>query len=282
MKYGRRRAPVSRRTRGLTFLELVVVFGIMAIILPSICGALSVALSYESRVRSTSMSAELAVKFEDKCRKLISSAMLTATTTDPNSYFIVSSGPPSVIATSGTTGTTGTSGSTTTTGSVGAQVGNSLTGIGDTLVFTGFGQSPPGAVLGANSDDDFETLNNQAGPQGGLEEISLSMATVGNAGDKTGMFLREQRPPDNDPTQGGMESLLSADIQTVTFECFDGLLWQPSWDTRTGSRRLPAAVRVTYTLVADPSTQHIFIVRLPMSDVTATNPVTQTSGGTTP
>ena len=238
------------KNRGITFLELIVAFAVTAIILPAIITAFSYGLRYQAGVQVTTAAAAANIRLEEKIRKLISSAMLTSDTTDTNSYFVLT------------------------------QSSGSQSNLGDSLVFTGFGEAPPGSVLGTAVTDDFQTLNDQAGPQGGLEEVSLSLTAVGDVGDKTGLFLREQRPPDSDPTQGGLESLMDPDVQSLTFECYDGQTWQQSWDTRSGSRRLPAAVRVTYVLRQDPATQHVFVVRLPMSDVTSTNPVT-TSGGTT-
>ena len=240
------------KTRGITFLELLVGLAITAIIVPGIVGAFIKGLNYQAHINAAAQGPKEIVGLEDKIKKLVSTAMLTASTTDANSYFVVTS------------------------------TGGSQTGLGDTLVFTGFGESTPGSVLSTSIDDDFETLNNEAGPWGGLEEVGLSTTPVGQVGNMTGLFLRLQRPPDSDPTQGGLESLLDGNVQSISFECFDGQNWQPTWDTRTSTsaRRLPAAVRVTYILSQDPGTQHVFVARVPMSDVTPTNPVTTTAGGT--
>jgi len=74
--------------------------------------------------------------------------------------------------------------------------------------------------------------------------------------------------------------VLSPDVQSIGFEFYDGTQWVGSWDTTAaGQRRLPAAIRVSYKLTADPNTTHVFVVRLPLSDVTPNNPVS--NGGTT-
>jgi type II secretory pathway component PulJ len=240
------------RVRGITFLELIVAFAVTAIIVPGIVAAFIKGLTFQAHINAAAEAPKEIIGLEDKIKQLISGAMLTASTTDTNSYFVVDS-------------------------SSGSQ-----TGLGDTLVFTGFGERTPGSVLSVDVNEDFETLNNDAGPWGGLEEVSISMTPAGQVGSLTGLFLREQRPPDSDITQGGFESLLDGNVQSISFECFDGTNWDSTWDTRTSTsaRRLPAAVRVTYVLTQDPNTQHVFIVRLPMSDVTPTNPVTTSSGGT--
>jgi hypothetical protein len=130
-------------------------------------------------------------------------------------------------------------------------------------------------ILNPPETSDFETLNDQYGPQGGVAEIQLSLTPVGQpASSDTGLFLREQRPADSDSSQGGNESLLMPNVTTIQFEFFDGLQWQETWDTITsGSRRIPSAVRVTYQLTGEDQ-QRFIIVRLPFSDVTPTNPVT--------
>jgi hypothetical protein len=90
------------------------------------------------------------------------------------------------------------------------------------------------------------------------------------------LFERVQRPVDADPLQGGFESLVSSDVAEVGFQFWDGSGWLSEWDTRTGTRRLPAAVKVLYRLTDESSDQlHQFVVVISSSDVTSTNPVTQ-------
>jgi hypothetical protein len=90
------------------------------------------------------------------------------------------------------------------------------------------------------------------------------------------MFERIQRPVDADPLQGGFESLVSADVSEIGFQFWDGSEWLTEWDTRSGTRRLPAAVKVQYRLTDESTDQlHQFVVIIPNSDVTASNPMTQ-------
>jgi hypothetical protein len=126
------------------------------------------------------------------------------------------------------------------------------------------------------SNDDFETNNQNFGPQGGIQEVSIETTAVGSIGQgMTGCFLRTQIPADDDPTQGGNEVLLTSELTELGFEMYDGTTWQTSWDTRsqTGAGELPAAVKVTYRFTGD-TVDNIFIVQLPESTATSTNPVT--------
>jgi hypothetical protein len=142
----------------------------------------------------------------------------------------------------------------------------------DQITFTSANSSVPASLV--NSNVDFETLNEQYGPQGGVTEVSLSMTAVGDAGQNKGLFIREQRPADGDPTQGGTERVLNSDITSIQFQFFDGTNWIDTWDTRQGQgqRRIPAAIKVTYQLDGD-ETDHTMIIQCPLSDVTSLNPV---------
>jgi prepilin-type N-terminal cleavage/methylation domain-containing protein len=161
-------------------------------------------------------------------------------------------------------------GSTTNAGATGQ--GSSTDA--NALVFTVLGRRLPATTL--SSTDDFETNNSKFGPVGGVTEVELSTTPIGDgANGQQGLFLREQTPSDGDPSQGGEESLLNPDVETISFEYFDGTDWQTTWDTSTmGTRRLPSAVRVTYKL-RDESQDRVLTFSLPASDVTPDNPVTQ-------
>ena len=150
----------------------------------------------------------------------------------------------------------------------------------DRITFT---TTAPGLPLVTQeSADDFETQHTQHGPQGGVAEVSLSITAVGDSGSNSGLFERLQRPADGDESQGGTESVLEPMVSSIGFEFYDGTQWVTEWDTRT-TRRLPASVRVSYTLSTDSNNQtHSFVVSIPSSDVDAENPAnsTSTTGGT--
>lgn len=186
--------------------------------------------------------------FEDRLSDLIRHAHLTVDTAQTDSYFI---------------------------GSVGNGTdAQSVQGSGnaDTLTFTVSGMRIPGSTM--DDQDDFETQNQDHGPQGGIGEIGISPTALGDSSGQSGLFYREQRPADGDPTQGGYESLMEPDVETIQFEFFDGLDWQTTWDTRTmTTARLPSAIRVTYHLTGE-SDDRVLVVQVPASDVTPANPVT--------
>jgi hypothetical protein len=142
-------------------------------------------------------------------------------------------------------------------------------------VFTARGERVPSAVL--LSQDDFETNNERFGPQGGTAEIAISTTPVGEAGNRTGVFLREQRPADGDETQGGNESVLDPEVTDIRFQFYDGAQWVGDWDTDETGRRIPAIVRVIYRIADEEQDRNLFI-KLPLSDVTQDDPVTVGEG----
>lgn len=187
----------------------------------------------------------------------------------------------------------------------GAKISDSLTDT--TSYFQGVNDSGASAPAGCNritfttispgvpiasllSTDDFATQQSNIGPVGGVAEVSLGTAPIGSAAGQSGLFERIQRPSDGDPTQGGTETLLDPDIASIGFQFWDGLEWQPAWDTTvnisTTTHQLPEAVQVTYTLQNDEyNTQHVFTVDLPTSAVNPEYPYTTTTsatGGATP
>lgn len=161
--------------------------------------------------------------------------------------------------------------------------GQSASGGADRITFTTTAPGIPDASM--YSQDDFETQQTNIGPVGGLAEVSLGTTAVGNPNGREGLFERIQRPSDGDPTQGGTEWDLDDQVDTIGFQFWDGTEWISTWDTTTQTATatqpiaIPQAVQVTYTLKNDPSaTQHLFVVTIPSSTVTAQNPFT--SGGT--
>ena len=141
----------------------------------------------------------------------------------------------------------------------------------DRLTFTT--TAPDLSLAVQASADDFETSHEANGPVGGLAEVSLSTTAVGDAGTNSGLFQRVQRPADGDDTQGGEESVLTDQIEKIGFEFFNGVDWVTTWDSvNTTPGRLPAAVRVSYTVVGDDPTVRKFVVAIPASDATADDP----------
>ncbi len=238
------------KKRGLTLLELLVVSVMMVLITIGASAAYSAAVRYHTTVLPQREVYRAEQKFESYLRDLIERTFVD---TNADTYFIFSVG-----------------GNGPASGNSGDRA--------DTMTFTAFGLHSSGAA--ANSELDFESQNESFGPQGGLAELSLSTTPVGDAADAAGLFLRTQRPADGDETQGGTERVLKENIQTIGFEAWDGLQWINTWDTTAmATPRIPSLVRVTYTLAGDTEeTEHVLIVRLPRSDVTADNPVETESG----
>ncbi len=148
----------------------------------------------------------------------------------------------------------------------------------DQLTFT---TTAPGIPISATADsDDFETQMDANGPIGGVAEVSYSTTPVGNPpNNQTGLFERIQRPSDGDPTQGGVESLLSPEVAQMGFQFWNGQQWMQTWDT-TIERRLPSAVLVSYILQgASNNNVQTFIVPIPSSDVTVQNPALNAGNG---
>ncbi len=233
------------RRRGVTLMELLVVLVMMAIIAAGSVRSFTVGVDYHTRYLPERQREDAIRTFENRIRGLFE-----------NLYF-----DPDQTVTTFTLAETGNSGGLPNTDASSDQVTFTIV------------RTPPQQVLNATSD--FETLNEEFGPVGGIEEISISTTPVGDAGNQTGLFLRVQSPGDSDFTQGGYESVLWDQVESIAFEGFDGTTWTSIWDTETGEARIPAAVRISYVLRQDPETVRTLIVRLPQSDVTPDNPYGQ-------
>ena len=268
----RNREKIANRKSGITLIELLVSSVMFAIIAVALAQVFYMVLRYQVEAPKVRDAIDTQIQLEDRLTAILEAAYLSPTTTDLTTYVI------------GTTGGQNPNGSPTTGATLGSTINQANVNLtsgqaSDGIVLTIAGERLPPSYL-TTQETDLQVLNQQYGPQGGVAEVALSTTAVGDANGKTGLFIREQRPADSDYTQGGIESLFSADVKTIGFEFYDGTQWVGAWDTtQTGQRRLPAAIRVSYALNSDPDTTHVFVVRLPLSDVTPTNPVG--NGGTT-
>lgn len=233
------------KRRAFTLLELVVVMAMTMILIFTIGAAFKLALDFAERTPERLNRAGNAVQYRQTLESLFEGAYVSSSDDDALTYFVASS--------------------------AGGQAANP-----DTVTFVTLTRPVVGGAL-LEQDNDFETLNERYGPQGGPTEVALSTFPVGDAGNRQGLFLRMQTPADGDPTQGGRERLLVDGVVSATYEFWDGTQWLTSWDTRIGQRRLPAAIRIT--LEFDDGDPEVLTLRLPLSDVTALNPIVQESGG---
>jgi prepilin-type N-terminal cleavage/methylation domain-containing protein len=241
-----------RPRRGFTLIELMISLGILVMIAIGAAKAYEVGVTFQTKVLPERERLEAVERAQDKIRRLVQSAYLSSTSVG-TTYLIAFSG----------------------NGGMAAQ-----TTAADTLIFTTAGVPPSGRFLA--SAEDFDSRNELFGPQGGVAEVAISMYSVGEAGEASGPYLREQRPADGDAYQGGYERALDDLVTSISFEFYDGTAWVPEWDSNAlPEPRLPAAVRVTYQL-QDEEASRMLIVRLPLSDVTPENPAATGLGGGEP
>ncbi|HEV2473163.1 MAG TPA: prepilin-type N-terminal cleavage/methylation domain-containing protein [Chthonomonadales bacterium] len=229
---------------GLTLLELLIALTLMTVLAMALNYAFISGLNMQRAYNQRQASQDQTQALEQHITRWLQGAKLTSDTTDTTSYFL------------------------------GTEQYGTQTDLGiDRLTFT---TTAPGVPMSAQqSTDDFETQQQNNGPVGGVTEISWSTAPVGEAQGKTGLFERYQHPSDGDPSQGGLEHLLSSQVGRIGFEFYNGSAWVNTWDTVNGQRRLPAAVMVNYTIAGDSSgAVHTLLVSIPASDVDATNPST--------
>lgn len=266
-----------KSTRGITLLELLIATAIMAFLMLALARTYAVGINYDSRFLAGRDQLAKVHAFEDKIITLIQHAELAqpSTPAEVDSYFIGNVG--NVQSTAQGTGTpipAATVGQSSAPGS--------SSSLSDTLILTVSNLRVPSNVLN-DSTSDFETQNQKYGPQGGITEYAISCTPVGSPpGGSSGCYIRRQSPADDDPSQGGTETLLSPDVTSINFEFFDGTQYDPTWDSRQMTPpQLPACVRVTYQMMGQPMS-HVFTVIVPNSNVTTTNPVVQTTTAATP
>ncbi|BDI31633.1 hypothetical protein CCAX7_36840 [Capsulimonas corticalis] len=232
----------KRMQAGLTLLELLLAMTIAAILATALAYAFQAATHLQQAHTTRLAEQDATDRTEREITRILRGARITSTATDTSTFFQgISAG------------------------------GQSDLGC-DRLTLTTTAPGVPAATQ--DSADDFETQQAARGPVGGVTEISLSTTAVGDAGSHTGLFERIQHPSDGDPTQGGFESTMDADISQIGFQFWTGTQWISSWDTvATGDRRLPAAVQISYRLRSAPDNSvHVFVVAIPTSNVTASNP----------
>lgn len=236
-----------RLRQGLTLIELLVTVAMTALLTVAVAFAFdqTIRLQREGPERIRATAAESYPL--ERLNRLLQGAFLPEDASDPRGYFIFDDG--------------------------------LVTGLtGQSLVWVTYAESVNLAYLGAEGT--LEELNERFGPQGGHTEVMVSTSPIGQPEQEVaGLFLRLQKPADGDATQGGFEELLIDGAEEVLFEFYDGVEWVDAWDTRTGERRLPAAVRIQWTLRGEPRS---LMVRLPLSDVTPENPANATATGQAP
>ena len=270
-----------RRSGAFTLLELLISVTILVAVIFGCVEVLSVGLSYNEHLRTGRSSEVSRQQFEDRLTDLVHRIYV-----DPNSntsartYFVGQTGMGMPV---GQTVQPGQTISATAANNTGTRVGGATgapagaggsSGNSDSLLFTTIGRKPSAAALA--STDDFETNNQNFGPQGGIAECSLSLSPVGDSKGKQGLVFRQQVPADEDATQGGYESIIEPDITHINFEFFDGTTWQTGWNTfNQTTRQLPSAIRVTYGL-PNESADHVIIIGVWLSNVTPQSPATQT------
>ena len=254
------------RQRGLTLIELLVVMVITAILASAIGHAFTAELTLQRVQETRRAQTDRSEALEREITRLLQGAKLSAAATTAATPAMPTAATTAIPTAAGTTAAT-----ETTTYFWGlAESGANDLGC-DRLTFTTTAPAIPMAALG--STDDFETQQQARGPVGGLAEVSLCTTAVGDAGGRRGLFERIQRPSDSDPSQGGTETDLDFQVDRIGFQFWDGLEWVTTW-SMTSPPRLPAAVRVSYTLQGAPSTDiHVFVVPIPASDVDSDQPV---------
>lgn len=223
----------------MTALITMLVVGVVA-------RAFSAGLTFEQK--SSKHRTEIAQRlwFEDQVTSLISGATLQGA----NAAFV--SPIPASVNTSG----------------LGVPQGSSLGAGSSSLVLTNVTLPVPLRQLSAK-DADFETLNRQFGPAGGLVEVAFSMTAVGDPKGQKGLFLREQCPADEDLLQGGEDQVFGRDVQDIRFQFSDGKQWQDTWDSKNADKgKLPKLVKVRYQVTGEQDAREI-LVRLPLSDAVA-------------
>ena len=234
-----------RRQSGLTLIELVLVLALTATLAAAIGYGFIAGLDQQRNHVARLAAADPVTSLEREVSRLIEGAKLSEDAADATTFF---------IGAADTFGDTGTMGC-------------------DALVFTTTAGVPSFSAL--ISEDEFETQYDELGPVGGVAEVELGARVLGRTDSVSGVLIRTQRPSDGDSTQGGVQRVLSAEVERIGFRFWNGTSWVDTWDTTTADRRLPGAVLVSYTLAGEATdAPRSFVVAVPASDVDADNAVT--------
>lgn len=241
---------MSRRARaGFSLIELLVVMVMVGLLTIGLARAFSSGIDFNLQIEQREQEETARLVFEDELRRLFQSAYLSSLQEDQASYFVA---------------------------------GTALQGIGGSgggVAFTALTENLPGSFVEAQGT--FDEVNTTYGPHGGIREIALGTASFGGVNGDQGLFLRVQTPADGDPTQGGVERTLNADVDSIDFEFFDGSNWTTEWDSRVAAQRtLPFLIRITYSLASENGRQRILMVRPPLSDVAELDNQAATGGAT--
>jgi hypothetical protein len=306
---------------GITLLDLLLSSLMFAMVAAALSRAFYFAVHYELNAPGQRDRYEAQIRFEDRMRNLIQQAYISSSSTDISTYFIGTeggqnpNGSPNLTAAQAAPGTAAANATVGQTTNANAGGGAAPGGNSDGIVFTMLGnqispqylqvtgvpltdtdQADQGQSGGSQNfqqvnalpngqdvNQDFGQLNSDYGPQGGATEVSISQTPVGDPGQYANeLYIRTQTPADADYTQGGTEQVFDDNIQTIQFEFYDGQQWDGSWDTtQSGQHYLPSAVRIHYWMKSDPNTEHVFVVRIPLSTLTPQTPLSAATAGTT-
>lgn len=233
-----------KRNQALTLVEVLVALAVGSIVVTASVSAFRAGVDHLNFSKRQLDLQSARVDWTSRLRSSLSCAFISQDTNDSKTFFIADSD-------------------------------NLSSDLGSTrITFTTTYNLLPGAALEPTLT--FDDVHETFGPVGGIAEASYGTVPIGNAGDVTGLFERLQRPVDADPTQGGKESLVTAEILECGFSFWDGTQWLTEWDSRNGQRRLPSAVLMQYRISgADEEQTHKIVIQLAASNVTPTNPTTQ-------
>ena len=252
------------KKQAFTLIELLLALSLTIIVVGALLTAYIAALQFGPRLQASRDAYEANQDIKQRITQILQGAYVPDGATDASAFFTTNP--------QGQTGAGSTNAGQSSTNSATSNTASSTIGTSGSpqLTWTSLGQRLPGSAL--NNTDDFQTANQNRGPVGGMTEYSLSLNPVGTpTNNQKGVFLRTQAPADFDDSQGGNEELLIPDIDNIIFEFWDGTQWYQSWDTTVqGTKRLPSAVRITYSKGTDAPV--VFVVQLLHSNVTVANP----------